>query len=115
MPLRPGEIPHSFRASESARGAVLLLFVIRPLPAATAPDVDALPDHLAERSGPLGHDGHLRSGGDVNDVVPADDREVHLALGLVVLRLLRGAEDEVHVGVESFEDSAVPTPAFQLN
>src|SRR5438309_9096105 len=55
------------------------------------------------------------SGGDVNDVVPAYDREVHLALGLVVLRLLRSAEDEVHVGVESFEDSTVPTPAFQLN
>src|SRR5438034_1795492 len=55
------------------------------------------------------------SGGDVNDVVPADDREVHLALGLVVLRLLGRAEDEVHVGVESFEDSAIPTPAFQLN
>src|SRR5438132_1944616 len=55
------------------------------------------------------------SGGDVNDVVPAYDREVHLTLGLVVLRLLGGAEDAVHVGVESFEDSAVPTPAFQLN
>src|SRR5205807_7659675 len=55
------------------------------------------------------------SGGDVNDVVPAYDREVHLTLGLVVLRLLGGAEDEVHVGVESFEDPAVPPPAFQLN
>src|SRR5207247_389431 len=55
------------------------------------------------------------SWGDVNDVVPADDREVHLALGLAVLRLLRGAEDEVHVGIESFEDSAVSPPAFQLN
>src|SRR5205807_10190835 len=55
------------------------------------------------------------SGGYVNDVVPAYDREVHLALGLVVLRLLGGAEDEVHVGVESFEDSAVPPSAFQLN
>src|SRR5438309_3412260 len=53
--------------------------------------------------------------GDVNDVVPAYDREVHLALGLVVLRLLGRAEDEVHVGVESFEDPAVPPPAFQLN
>src|SRR5438309_12022901 len=55
------------------------------------------------------------SGGDVNDVVPADDREVHLALGLVVLRLLCGAEDEVHVRVESFEDSTIATRAFQVN
>src|SRR5207237_9934281 len=53
--------------------------------------------------------------GDVNDVVPADDREGHLALGLAVLRLFRGPEDEVHVGIESFEDSAVSPPSFQLN
>src|SRR5438132_11530531 len=62
MPLRPSEIPHAFRASESARGAIFLLLVIRPLPAPTAPDVDALPGHIAERCGPLGHDGHLRQG-----------------------------------------------------
>src|SRR5205823_9822784 len=35
--------------------------------------------------------------------------------GLVVLRLLRGAEDEVHVRVESLEDPAVPATSFQLN
>src|SRR5712692_4615786 len=55
------------------------------------------------------------SWGDVDDVVSTDNRKVHLPLGLIVLRLLRVAEDEVHVGVESIEDSAVPSPAFQLN
>src|SRR5438445_629910 len=55
------------------------------------------------------------SWGDVDDVVSSDNREVHLPLGLVVLHLLRVAEDEVHVRVESIEDSAVPPPAFQLN
>src|SRR2546425_5112143 len=55
------------------------------------------------------------SWGDVDDVVPSDNREVHLPLGLVVLHLLRVPEDEVHVGVESVQDSAVPPPAFQLN
>src|SRR3989442_544311 len=52
---------------------------------------------------------------DVDDVVPTDDRKVHLSLGLIVLHLLRVAEDEVHVRVESVEDPAVPPPAFQLN
>src|SRR3989449_2946173 len=55
------------------------------------------------------------SWGDVDDVVSSDNREVHLPLGLVVLHLLRVPEDEVHVRVESIEDSAVPSPAFQLN
>src|SRR2546427_5701107 len=58
---------------------------------------------------------HLTSWGDVDDVVPSDNREVHLPLGLVVLHLFRVAEDEVHVGVESVQDAAVPPPAFQLN
>src|SRR5438445_133116 len=48
MPLRPSEIPHAFRASESARGAIFLLLVVRPLPAPTAPDVHALLAQLAE-------------------------------------------------------------------
>src|SRR2546430_7900517 len=55
------------------------------------------------------------SWGDVNHVVPANDREVHLALGLDVLRLLSPPEDQGHVRVESFADSAIPPPAFQLN
>src|SRR5256886_16276894 len=54
------------------------------------------------------------SWGDVNDVVPADDREVHLALVLAVLRLLRGAEVDSHVGNAFFDESAVSTPIFQL-
>src|SRR5256886_12229966 len=58
---------------------------------------------------------HLTSWGDVDDVVPSDNREVHLPLGLVVLHLLRVPEDEVHVGVESVEDPAVAAPALQLN
>src|SRR5436309_4829079 len=51
----------------------------------------------------------------VDDVISADNRKVHLPLGLIVLHLLRIAEDEVHVRVESVEDPAVPSPAFQLN
>src|SRR5436309_317070 len=55
------------------------------------------------------------SWGDVDDVVSTDNRKVHFPLGLVVLHLLRVAEDEVHVRVESVEDPAVSSPAFQLN
>src|SRR3989304_2608350 len=55
------------------------------------------------------------SWGDVDHVVPADDREVHLALRRVVLHLLRIPEDEVHVRGEPVEDSPVSPPAFQLN
>src|SRR5437867_11501594 len=55
------------------------------------------------------------SWGDVDDVVSADNRKIHLPLGLIVLHLLRVTEDEVHVRVESVEDPAVPPPAFQLN
>src|SRR3989449_5546046 len=52
---------------------------------------------------------------DVDDVVSTDNRKVHLSLGLIVLHLLRVAEDEGHVRVESVEDLAVSPPAFQLN
>src|SRR5688572_27806442 len=55
------------------------------------------------------------SWGDVDDVVSADDCQVHLPLRLIVLRLFRAAEDEVHVRVESLEDPAVSSPALQLN
>src|SRR5207245_10661060 len=54
------------------------------------------------------------SWGDVDDVVSTDNRKVHLSLGLIVLHLLRVAEAEVHVRVDSVWDPALTQPAGQL-
>src|SRR5438445_13626665 len=43
---------------------------------------------------------HLTSWGDVDDVVPSDNREVHLPLGLFVLHLLRVLMFVVHVWLD---------------
>src|SRR3989441_12317329 len=55
------------------------------------------------------------SRGDVDHVVPADDRELHLPLGLPVQELLRVLQDDVHVGVEPVQDPAVPASGLQLD
>src|SRR2546427_4990889 len=52
---------------------------------------------------------------DVDHVVAADDRELHLLLRRAVQELLRVAEDDVQVGIESVQDAAVPAPGLQLD
>src|SRR5256886_7062464 len=51
------------------------------------------------------------SGGDVDDVVSTDNREVHRSLGLIVLHLLRDADGQVHRRVQSVDVHALPPPA----